>query len=89
MKVINVYKFSRVLQDKDAIHCEVRFTEGDNAMFGLGIYLRGYLYFNPKAGEIYRVKEKEMGRYPKDLMFQKLYLVNPLGGGQSWKNRKW
>lgn len=89
MKVINVYKFSRVFQNKDAIHCEVRYTEGDSAMFGAGIYLNGYLYFNPKAGEIYRVKEKKMGRYPKDLMFQKLYLINTLGGGQSWKNRKW
>ena len=89
MKVINVYKFSRVLQNKGAIHCEVRFTEGGNAMFGLGVYLNGYLYFNPKAGEIYRIKEKKMGRYPKSLMFQKLYLINPLGGGQSWKSRKW
>ena len=83
MRVINAWKFSRVLKNKDAIHCEVRYTEGDSAMFGAGIYLNGYLYFNPKAGEIYRVKEKKMGRYPKDLMFQKLYLVNPLGGGQS------
>ena len=83
MKVINTWKFSRVLRNKDTIHCEVRYTEGDNAMFGVGLYLNGYLYFSPKAGEIYRIKEKKMGRYSRDLMFQKLYLINPLGGGQS------
>lgn len=88
MKVINAWKFSRVFRNKDAIHCEVRYTEGDNAMFGIGLYLNGYLYFNPKPDEIYRIKEKEMGRYPKGLMFQKLYLVNPLWGGQPWKNKK-
>ena len=88
MKVINVWKFSRVFRNKDTIHCEVRYTEGDNAMFGIGLYLKGYLYFSPKPDEVYRIKEKEMGRYPKNLMFQKLYLVNPLKGGQSWKSRK-
>ena len=47
--------------------------------------LNGYLYFNPKADKFIGLKRR---RYPKNLMFQKLYLVNPLKGGQSWKKRK-
>lgn len=84
MKVINIHKFSRVYCDPDVYHCDVRATIGDQCVFGQGLYLRGFLYFNLRPNEFYRIKEKEFGRYPLNIMFRKIHLVHPLGVGK-WR----
>lgn len=87
MKVINKYKFIRVYYNPSTYNCDVRFSLNKECMFGHGLYLNGFLYINVSPSEFYRVKEKEFGRYPMDIMFRKINLVHPLGssgGGGKW-----
>ena len=44
---------------------------------GKGLYLSGFLYINPKPNEFYRIKCKDVGKMPLDLMFQRTGLIKP------------
>lgn len=75
-KVINQYKFRRVLNNQDTMVCNVYFTRGGDCFTGTGLYLNKKLYIATDTG-YYSYSVKDVGAHVDNLAFQLLYLATP------------
>lgn len=75
-KVINQYKFARILNNTDTMMCHVYINRGGKVISGQGVYLNGCVYFCDGVS-YYSYSTKEVGAHKDNLCFQLLHLVNP------------
>lgn len=75
-KVINKYKFKRVLNNLDTMDCNVYFTRGGDCFTGTGLYLNKKVYIATATG-YYSYSVKDVGMNADNLCFQLLYLTTP------------
>lgn len=75
-KVINQFKFKRVLNNPDAIMCNVYLTLNGDTLTGSGVLLNNKVYIALQTG-YYSYTINEMGANKDNLAFQPLYLVTP------------
>ena len=75
-KVINKYKFYRVVNNEGAIMCSVYLTLNGDTLTGSGVLLNNKVYIALQTG-YYSYTINEMGANKDNLAFQPLYLVTP------------
>ena len=75
-KVINKYKFTRVVCNPDAILCNVYLAIGGVTLSGSGVLLNKKVYISLPTG-YYSYTVRDMGAIKDNLAFQPLHLVTP------------
>lgn len=75
-KVINQYKFARILNNQNTMMCHVYINRGGKVISGQGVYLNKKLYFFDGIG-YYSYSTKDVGAHVDNLCFQLLHLANP------------
>lgn len=75
-KVINKYKFTRILNNQDTMMCHVYINRGGEVISGQGLYLNKKVYFCDGIS-YYSYSTKEVGAHKDNMAFQLLYLTTP------------
>jgi len=75
-KVINQYKFKRILNNPDTMDCNVYINRNGEVISGTGLYLNKNVYFCDGVS-YYSYSTKEVGAHKDNLCFQLLHLANP------------
>lgn len=75
-KVINKYKFTRILNNQDTMMCHVYINRGGVVISGQGLYLNKKVYFWYGVS-YYCYSTKEVGAHKDNMSYQLLHLANP------------
>ena len=75
-KVINQFKFKRILNNPDTMMCHVYINRGGEVISGQGVYLNKNVYFCDGVG-YYAYSTKDVGAHADNLCFQLLHLATP------------
>ena len=75
-KVINQYKFARILNNPYTMMCHVYINRGGEVISGQGVYLNGCVYFCDGVS-YYAYSTKEVGAHRDNMSFQTLHLAIP------------
>ena len=75
-KVINQYKFARILNNPDTMMCHVYINRGGKVISGQGVYLNKKVYIATDTG-YYSYSVKDVGAHKDNMAFQLLHLANP------------
>ncbi len=75
-KVINQFKFKRVLNNPDTMMCHVYIVRGGEVISGQGLYLNWCVYFCVGVS-YYAYSTKEVGALKDNMSYQLLHLATP------------
>jgi len=75
-KVINKYKFKRILNNQDTMMCHVYINRGGSVISGQGLYFNKKVYFCDGVS-YYCYSTKEVGALKDSMAFQLLHLATP------------
>lgn len=75
-KVINIYKFKRIVANDKSIMCNVYLTIGGVTLSGSGILLGEKVYIALPTG-YYSYTVRNIGTHKDNMAFQPLHLVTP------------
>ena len=75
-KVINKYKFKRIINNPDTMMCHVYIVRGGEVISGQGVYLNGCVYLCDGIS-YYAYSIKEVGANADNMAFQLLHLATP------------